>query len=146
MKTPLLAGMAMLSASAVFAQNSVTINQSGGQSANRAVVSQSGSGNSIVINQNSAIDESSKTDKPEKPSGEARPGEGNQVSLRVDNNTQTTINQQSSGPNSVELWQAGNSSATINQSSDTHANTVVTHPHRGNPTRKTRSPKRRNRP
>jgi hypothetical protein len=151
MKNTFLAGMAMLSASAAFAQSAVTINQAGDQSGNRAVVSQSGSGNSIVINQsNSSINEPNKTTDPNKRPGEAgktpRPGEGNHVSLRVDQNTQTTISQDNTGPNSVELWQSGNSETTINQSSGTNENTVVTHPHLGQPTRKARSTKRRNRP
>ncbi len=146
MKKTFLAGIAMLSASAAFAQSSVTINQAGDQSGNRASVSQSGSGNSIVINQsNSSINETSKTTDQRKQPGRSKPGEGNQVSLRVDENTQTTISQHNSGPNSVELWQSGNSETTINQSSGTHENTVVTHPHR-QPTRKARSTKRRNRP
>ena len=137
----------MLSASAAFAQSSVTINQAGDQSGNRASVSQSGSGNSIVINQsNSSINEANKTTDQKKQPGRARSGEGNQVSLRVDNNTQTTISQDNPGPNSVELWQSGNSETTINQSSGTNENTVVTHPHRSQPTRKARSTKRRNRP
>ncbi|MFD2573941.1 curlin repeat-containing protein [Spirosoma soli] len=142
MKKTFLAGMAMLSASAAFAQNSVTISQSGDPSGNRAVVSQSGSGNSIVINQSSStIDETRKTE-----TRKSRSNEGNQVSLRVDPNTQTTINQHNSGPNSVELWQDGNSSTTINQSSGTNENTVVTHPHQSQPTRKARATKRRKRP
>ena len=146
MKKTFLAGMAVLSASAAFAQSSVTINQAGDQSGNRASVSQSGSGNSIVINQsNSSVNEANKT-TDQKPPGRARPGEGNQVSLRVDSNTQTTISQDNAGPNSVELWQTGNSETTINQSSGTNENTVVTHPHRSQPTRKVRSTKRRNRP
>lgn len=145
MKKTFLAGIAMLSASAAFAQSSVTINQAGDQSGNRAVVSQSGSGNSIVINQsNSSTDEKSKTTNQKKQPG--RPGEGNRVSLRVDKDTQTTISQDNAGPNSVELWQSGNSETTINQSSGTNENTVVTHPVPERPTNKVRSPKRRKRP
>ncbi|CCH55637.1 hypothetical protein BN8_04910 [Fibrisoma limi BUZ 3] len=145
MKKPLLAGLAMLSVSAAFGQNSVSINQSGGSSGNRAVVSQSGSGNSIVINQSSDnTDDSSKTTE-----SKSRSSEGNQVSLRVGANTQTTINQHNSGPNSVELQQEGNSSATINQSSGTNENTIElrqTEPAKTQPTRKTRPFRRRNRP
>ena len=138
----------MLSASSAFAQSSVTINQAGDQSGNRASVSQSGSGNSIVINQsNSSINDANKTtDQKKQQPGRARSGEGNQVSLRVDNNTQTTISQVNTGPNSVELWQSGHSETTINQSSGTNEITVVTNPHRSQPTRKVRSTKRRNRP
>ena len=151
MKKTFLAGIAMLSASAAFAQNAVSINQSGDQSGNRAVVSQSGSGNSIVINQSNTIEETPKTtDQKKRPDTAgprlARPGAGNQVSLRVDNDTQTTINQDNTGPNSVELWQSGNSQTTVNQSSGTYENTVVTHPAPEQPTRKVRSTKRRNRP
>lgn len=147
MKTPFLAGLALLSTSAALAQNAVTINQSGGPQANRAVVSQSGSGNSIVINQTSSTNRYQKPAEPGKDQTDTTPaGEGNQVSLRVDENTQTTINQHNSGPNSVEIWQPGNSSATINQSSDTHENTVVTHPQTAPSTPRNRSTKRRHRP
>ena len=151
MKKTFLAGIAMLSASAAFAQSSVTINQAGDQSGNRAVVSQSGSGNSIVINQSNSIEETSKTTDQKKRPGVARPGAGNQVSLRVDNDTQTTINQDNRNdgpyaPNSVELWQSGNSETTVNQSSGTHQNTVVSHPPPESSSPKARSPKRRNRP
>ena len=148
MKYLILAGIALLSATAAFAQSSVTINQSSDeQQGNRAVVSQSGTGNSIVINQSSStIDENSKTSNRK-----SRPGEGNQVSLRVDANTQTTINQHkrtdgSAGPNSVELWQDGNSSTTINQSSGTHENSVVTHPLPDRTAPRNRAPKRHKRP
>ena len=112
----------------------------------------SDSDNPIVINQsNSFIDEIRKTTNQQKQPGRSKPGQGNQVSLRVDNNTQTTISQHNrsdgpSGPNSVELWQSGNSETTINQSSGTHENTVVTHPYRDQPTRQVRPTKRRNRP
>ena len=145
MKKPFLAGLAMLSVSAAFGQNSVSINQSGGPSGNRAVVTQSGSGNSIVINQSN--DDTDQSNKPRK--AEKRPGPGNQVSLRVGANTQTTINQQNSGPNSVELEQVGNSTATINQSSSTNENTIELRqlePTNAQPTRKTRPFRRRNRP
>ena len=156
MKKTFLASVAVLSASAAFAQNSVSISQSSERQGNQAVVSQSGSGNSIVINQSNTIQESTKnTDQKKQPRSARpdanRPSEGNQVSLRVDNNTQTTINQDnrsdgSHAPNSVELWQSGNSETTINQSSATHENTVVTHPYQDQPTPTTRSTKRRNRP
>jgi hypothetical protein len=128
MKKPLLAGLALFSASAAFAQSSVTINQSGA-SANRAVVSQSGSNNSVVINQNGNAIETTDHDSDKKdPSDSEKPGVGNQVSLRVDKNAQTTINQHNTGPNSVELWQDGSSQATINQSSGTNENSISTHP------------------
>lgn len=143
MKKPFLAGLALFSASAAFAQSSVTINQSGGASANRAVVSQSGSNNSVVINQNgNAIEQTDHTNNKKDPSEKAKPRAGNQVSLRVDKNTQTTINQHNSGPNSVELWQDGSSQATINQSSGTNENSIITHPF-ANPTQKTDRPRTR---
>jgi hypothetical protein len=103
---------ACLMVSLALAQNTVTINQSGG-SGNRATVSQQGSGNSISVNQIST-----QTSHSRQP--------GNRVRLRVDSATQTTINQQGDGPNSVKLMQNGQASiTTINQSSATHENTVI---------------------
>jgi|GEM_PF-2560810 len=146
MKKPFLAGLALFSASAAFAQSSVTINQSGGSSANRAVVSQSGSNNSVVINQNgNAIEPTDHTNDRKDASDAAKPGAGNQVSLRVDKNTQTTINQHNQGPNSVELWQDGSSQATINQSSGTNENSISTHPFATPQPRSGRAGKRRKR-
>lgn len=134
MKKTFLTGIAVLSASAAFAQNSVTINQSGGGSGNQAVVSQSGSGNSIRINQRSTANRDS--------SGQP----GNRVSLRVPKGTQTTINQDNTGPNLVELSQDGQASAIINQSSGTDENTVTTLPGQKPPTPGNRATKRRNQP
>ncbi|MBC8155023.1 MAG: hypothetical protein H7Z72_19185 [Bacteroidetes bacterium] len=148
-------GITILTAVGACAQSSVTVNQSGsgqestvaqqgaGQSAvinqsggagNRAVISQQGAGNRVSINQRNT----STSDSSGQP--------GNRVSLRVDSTTQTAINQHNeTGPNSVELSQAGQSSAVINQSSGTHDNTVTTLPGQKPPTPRNRAPKRRNR-
>ncbi|NEU65871.1 hypothetical protein [Spirosoma agri] len=111
MKKLVLSSLAVLSAFVAFSQNQAIINQQG-SSGNHATVSQSGTGNSLVLNQNNTDSSNSRQ-------------EGNRISLRVDTNTQTTINQRSDGPNSVELSQAGQSSAVINQSSGTDDNTVT---------------------
>ena len=133
MKTIFLTASACLLVLSALAQNTVTINQSGG-SGNRAVVSQQGAGNSISINQSSTH------------TGNSRQQPGNRVSLRVDSTTQTTINQQSVGPNSVELTQNGQASATtINQSSATHQNTVVLLPRQNAPKPNVRTLKRHER-
>ncbi|QIP11642.1 hypothetical protein G8759_02835 [Spirosoma aureum] len=131
MKKLALSSLAMLSAFASTAQNHISISQQGSPG-NHAMVSQSGSGNSVIINQNSTDSSSS---------GQT----GNRISLRVDKNTQTTINQRSDGPNSVELSQEGQSSAIINQSSGTDNNTVTLLPGQKPVTHQPRTPKRRQR-
>lgn len=123
MKNPFLAGLALFSASAALAQSSVTINQSGDQSSNRAVVTQSGGTNSVVINQRGGVSEAI-----DSSTGRKETGGGNQISLRLEKNTQTTVNQHNAGPNSVEIWQDGASQATINQSSESNQNSIITHP------------------
>jgi hypothetical protein len=131
MKKLFLTASACLMALLALAQNTITINQSGG-SGNRAAVSQQGSGNSISINQSSTH-----TSQSRQP--------GNQVSLRVDSSTQTTINQHGDGPNSVKLMQTGQATTTINQSSVTHENRVILLPRRDSSAHQIRTPKRRNR-
>ncbi len=133
MKTLFLTAPACLLVSLALAQNTVTINQSGG-SGNRAVVSQQGTGNSISINQRNTHTSNS------------RQQPGNRVSLRVDSTTQTTINQQSIGPNVVELAQNGQATTmTVNQSSATHENILTRHPYTPPSAPNVRTPKRRNR-
>ena len=112
--TFLFTGCALLTATAGFGQNSVVISQSGG-AGNQASVSQSGGGNQVSIDQQSA--DTSNGSKP-----------GNRVSLRVLKGTQTTISQQSEGPNAVEISQDGQATAIIRQSSTTNENTISTLP------------------
>ena len=131
MKRLVLSSLAMLSALVAFSQNQVTISQQG-SSGNHATVSQSGIGNSLILNQHSTDSSNSRQ-------------EGNRISLRVDTNTQTTINQRSDGPNSVELSQEGQSSAVINQSSGTDENTVTVLPGQKPVIRQHSSSKRRHR-
>ena len=118
----------MLTAAAAFGQNSVSIVQNGGPG-NTASITQSGEGNSVSISQTggAATDGS----KP-----------GNRVSLRVPRGTETTIDQRNAGPNSVEISQEGQATATINQSSETGENSIHTLP---DSRPKTRPSKRRNR-
>ncbi|QHV95530.1 hypothetical protein [Spirosoma endbachense] len=131
MKKLALSSLAMLSALASTAQNHISISQQGSPG-NHAMVSQSGSGNSVIINQNSTDSSSS---------GQT----GNRISLRVDTNTQTTINQRSDGPNLVELSQEGQSSAIINQPSGTDNNTVTLLPGQKPVNHQPRTSKRRQR-
>ena len=84
MKPILFTSAALLTVSTVWAQNSVTINQSTlvpGRAGNSASVSQSGEGNRVRISQRG---------------GTAADGSksGNRVSLRVPKGTQAEINQQ----------------------------------------------------
>ncbi|QJD78693.1 curlin repeat-containing protein [Spirosoma rhododendri] len=123
--------LAMLTAASAFGQNSVSIVQNGGPG-NSASVIQSGEGNSVSISQRggAATDGS----KP-----------GNRVSLRVPRGTETTINQQNVGSNSVEISQEGQATATINQSSATGENSIHTLPGMPDSRSKARPSKRRNR-
>ncbi|GAB2522763.1 curlin repeat-containing protein [Spirosoma aerophilum] len=127
----MLSTLTILLASAAYAQNYVSITQNGGGN-NSASVTQSGEGNSVSISQTGGAT----TDDP-KP--------GNRVSLRVPRGTRTTINQQNVGPNSVEISQEGQATATITQSSQTGENAIHTLPvlpdHRGK-TRPSKSWKR----
>ncbi|UHG94803.1 curlin repeat-containing protein [Spirosoma oryzicola] len=104
--TPIL----LLSITSVFAQNNVTITQTGGAS-NSASVTQSGEGNSVSISQTGgAVADGSKP--------------GNRVSLQVPQGTETTISQRNTGPNVVEISQEGKATATISQSSETGENFI----------------------
>ena len=132
----LLTALTTLVATTAFGQNSVSITQNG-TATNSASVTQSGEGNSVSISQRG----DATTDGP-KP--------GNRVSLRVPKGTQTTISQHNRGdgpfgPNSVEISQEGQATATITQSSQTGQNAIHTLPvlpdHRG----KTQPSKKRNR-
>ncbi len=114
MRQFLLTALTMLVATAAFAQNSVSITQNGGGS-NSASVTQSGEGNSVSISQSGGA----MTD-------DSRPG--NRVSLRVPKGTETTISQHNRGPNSVEITQEGQTTATITQSSETGENRIRTLP------------------
>lgn len=107
-------GLVLATAAATFGQNSISIVQNGG-AGNTASVDQSGDGNSVSINQSGNA-----------TSDGSRPG--NRVSLRVPEGTDTTINQHNIGPNSVEISQAGQATATINQSSETGENSIHTLP------------------
>lgn len=127
----ILTTFAMLTVTVSFAQNSVSISQSGG-AGNQASVTQSGEGNTVSISQmGGAITDSSKP--------------GNRVSLRVPKGTATTINQTNVGPNSVEISQEGQATATISQSSGTDENTITTLPNVAPNDKKHRSLKRRRR-
>ncbi|NEU70071.1 hypothetical protein GK091_24555 [Spirosoma agri] len=132
----LLTALTMLVATTAFGQNSVSITQNG-TAANSASVTQLGEGNSVNISQSGGAT----TDGP-KP--------GNRVSLRVSKGTQTTISQHNRGdgpfgPNSVEISQEGQATATITQSSETGENAIhmlpVLSDHRG----KAQPSKKRNR-
>ncbi|QJD77421.1 curlin repeat-containing protein [Spirosoma rhododendri] len=114
-----------------FGQNSVSIVQNGGPG-NSASVTQSGEGNSVSINQSGSA-----TSDGSKP--------GNRVSLRVPKGTETTINQHNIDPNSVEISQEGQATATINQSSETGENSIHTLPRTPDIRPKTRPFNRRNR-
>ena len=127
----ILTAFTMLVATTVFAQNSVSITQNGGGN-NSASVTQSGEGNSVSISQTGGA-----TTDSSKP--------GNRVSLRVPKGTETTINQHNVGPNSVEISQEGQATATINQLSETGENTIHTLPVVPENRTKTRPSKRRNR-
>ena len=110
----LLTTLTMLIATAAFAQNSISITQNGGGN-NSASVTQSGEGNSVSISQTGGA-----TTDGSKP--------GNRVSLRVPKGTETTISQHNTGPNSVEISQEGQATATINQLSETGENSIHTLP------------------
>lgn len=127
----LLTTLTMLIATAAFAQNSVSIIQNGGGN-NSASVTQSGEGNSVSISQNGGA-----------PTDGSKPG--NRVSLRVPNGTETTVSQHNTGPNTVEISQEGQATATIRQSSETGENTIHTLPVIPENRLKTRPSKKRNR-
>ncbi|AUD01429.1 curlin repeat-containing protein [Spirosoma pollinicola] len=132
----LLTSLTMLVATNAFAQNSVSITQNGGGN-NSASVIQSGEGNSVSISQTGGA-----TTDGSKP--------GNRVSLRVPLGTQTTISQHNRGdgpfgPNSVEITQQGQATATISQSSETRENAIHTIPVTPDHQPKTRPSKKRNR-
>lgn len=131
MKSILPTALFMLTSTALFAQNSVSISQTGG-TGNSASITQSGEGNSVSINQTGgAVNDSSKP--------------GNRVSLRVSKGTETTINQHNVGPNTVEISQEGQATAVINQSSETGENSIHTLPNTPANQPKTHSSKRRKR-
>lgn len=123
--------LTLLVATTALAQNSVSITQHGGGN-NSASVTQSGEGNSVSISQSGGA-----TKDGSKP--------GNRVSLRVPKGTETTVNQQSVGPNSVEIAQEGQATATISQSSETGENRIRTLPVIPENRLKTRPLKKRNR-
>ncbi len=115
----LLTALTMLVATTAFAQNSVSITQNSGGN-NSASVTQSGEGNNVSISQTSGA--ATDGSKP-----------GNRVSLRVPKGTETTISQHNRsngpfGPNSVEISQEGQATATITQSSETGKNSIRTRP------------------
>ncbi|GAB3748411.1 curlin repeat-containing protein [Spirosoma pomorum] len=126
----------LLSGTSVLAQNSVTISQTGG-SGNLASVTQSGNGNSVSISQQGgAVADGSKP--------------GNRVSLRVPKGTETTISQHNRGdgpfgPNTVEISQEGQATATISQSSETGENFIHSLPASSSTQPKNRSSNRKNR-
>jgi hypothetical protein len=127
----LLTALTMLMVTAAFAQNSVSITQNGAGS-NSATVTQSGAGNSVSISQSSGA-----TTDDSKP--------GNRVSLWVPKGTETTISQNNRGPNSVEISQEGQATATISQSSETGENAIHTIPATPDKRPKSRPSNRRNR-
>jgi hypothetical protein len=152
MKILFFSSIALLSVSAVFAQNSVVVSQtgdtqhvsinqqgggqsavvmqSGGLSGNRASITQSGGGGLVRIEQHG-------TDSSE--------GASNRVSLQVEKGTQTTIDQQSSGSNAVEISREGLPTAKITQSSAIDRNSITVLPDPQSVNRRERPAKRHNR-
>ena len=152
MKNIFFSSIALLSVSGAFAQNSVVVSQTGGTQS--VSINQSGGGQSSVVMQSggSSGNHASITQsgggglvRIEQHGTDTGEGATNRVSLQVEKGTQTTIDQQSSGSNAVEISREGLPTATISQSSaiDRNAITVLPDPQPVN--RRERPAKRRSR-